>query len=141
MAVEKRGKEVWICVSGIWSYVGNVMQVPGQPPVFVCMRKTNNILHSCKTLAVAKKKKAAWWMVYTEVLDWLQSEQVLFTNFVIAKPPRRIYSVHIDKWMHFGTAPGDSRKFTDRGSYRILSLKYFTLMGGHDGDKTLDSWY
>lgn len=141
MLIEKRGKGVWVRdTTDVWCFVGDIMQVPGQPPVMVCVRKTSSILHSCRTLAVAKEQKTAWWMIYTEVLDWLQSEHVLFTNFVIAKPPRRIYSAHLDKWTHFGVALEEIKKELT-GSYRILSLEYFTLMGGHDGDKTLDSWY
>ena len=132
-----RGKTVFVVIDGNWRKAGEIMRVPTYPHVFVAYRTLREVIHDHDTLAKAKKAHAAWWAMSIDVLKLLQRKEIGYTNIVIAKPPRKIYSAQFSKWHEFGI-PWDR---DPEGRIRLLSFKYFIVKAGKDGDRDVDPRY
>lgn len=132
-----RGKTVWVAVEGSWREAGKIMRVPPHPHVFVSYRTLHEVIHEHKTLAEAKKAHAAWWAMSADVLELIRRKDVAYTNIVVPKSPRKIYSAQLFKWHDLGI-PWD-RDPEER--IRLLSFEHFTVKAGEKGDRDIDPWY
>lgn len=132
-----RGKTVWVAIEGSWREAGKIMRVQPHPPVFVSYRTLEEIIHEHTTLADAKKAHQAWWAMSVDVLELLLRKEVAYTNIVVPKSPRKIYSAQLHKWHEFGT-PWDH---DPEERIRLLSFEYFTVKAGEKGDRNIDCWY
>jgi len=132
-----RGKTVWVAVEGSWREAGKIMRVPPHPHVFVSYRTLHEVIHEHETLAEAKKAHAAWWAMSIDVLELIRRKDVKYTNIVVPKSPRKIYSALLFKWHDLGI-PWD-RDPEER--IRLLSFAHFTVRAGEKGDRKIESWY
>jgi hypothetical protein len=132
-----RGKDVYVAIQGSWRKAGEVIRVAPHPHVFVSYRTLAEVIHDHHTLADAKKAHHAWWAMSIDVLELLLRKEIAYTNIVVPKSPRKIYSAQLHKWHEFGI----SWSRDPEGRIRLLSFEYFVVRAGREGDRDVDPWY
>ena len=132
-----RGKTLYVAIQGSWRKAGEIMRVQQKAPVFVCYRTPKEVIHNHPTLAEAKKAHAVWWAMSLDILECLRRNKIEYTNIVLPKPPRKIYSAMLFKWHEHGILWEQDPD----GRTQLLSFAHFTVRAGKQGDYQIDPWY